>query len=150
MLDVRFATSLQVMLSLALAHESGVALLSSADLAEGVGTNPSAVRKLVGALLRAQLVESVMGKAGGVRLARPPAEITLGEIYVSAVGDKRVLARRADIAHRCVVTNNLEPFVEELSAEVEDAIVTRLRGRTLLESLAELHRRERARLRKRA
>ena len=44
MTDIRFPTALQMMLSLALAEESGVQRLSSAQLGSSAGANPSLVR----------------------------------------------------------------------------------------------------------
>src|SRR5258708_11046117 len=81
MIDVRFPTALQIMLSLALADRNGVSHLSSAELAKSLGANPSLVRKLLVPLVRSNLLRSQMGKTGGVRLARPVAEITLRDIY---------------------------------------------------------------------
>jgi hypothetical protein len=44
MIDVRFPTALQIMLSLALAQAESVELLSSAQLAEGVDSSPTSGR----------------------------------------------------------------------------------------------------------
>jgi Iron-dependent Transcriptional regulator len=75
MIDVRFPTALQIMLSLALAEQQSVSRLSSKQLAQSLGANPSFVRKLLVPLVQNKLLSSQMGKAGGVRLARPAAEI---------------------------------------------------------------------------
>ena len=68
MIDVRFPTALQIMLSLALAERNAVSHLSSAELAKSLGANPSFVRKLLVPLVQSNLLRSQMGKAGGVRL----------------------------------------------------------------------------------
>lgn len=65
MIDVRFPTALQMMLSLALAQAEGVERLSSAQLAEGVDSNPTFVRRLLVPLIQAGLVHSTMGRDGG-------------------------------------------------------------------------------------
>ena len=83
MTDVRFPTALQIMLSLALAHEEGVPMRTSSQLAVGVGSVASLVRKLLAQLAKDGLVTGVAGRSGGVRLARPASQITLAEIYRS-------------------------------------------------------------------
>ena len=102
---VRFPTALQIMLSLALADRTSQ--LSSAELAKSLGANPSFVRKLLVPLVQSKLLRSQMGKTGGVRLARPAAEITLRDIYGAVVADTKIWAPRTGIPHRCLVSSNV-------------------------------------------
>jgi len=137
-IDVRFPTTLQMMLSLALAHAEGVELLSSAQLAEGVDSNPTFVRRLLVPLIQAGLVRSAMGRGGGVSLSVDAAAITLGEIYKAALGDKRTWTGRSDLPHRCLVTCNVERFFGNLAGEVDESVVRLLDRRTLADALLEL------------
>jgi Rrf2 family transcriptional repressor of oqxAB len=123
------------MLSLALADRNSVCQLSSAELAKSLGANPSFVRKL----LRSQ-----MGKAGGVRLARPAAEITLRDIYGAVVADTKIWAPRTGVPHRCLVSSNVQGYFEELIDDAQEAILSMLGQRTLLQALTELEIRESA------
>ena len=143
-IDVRFPTALQVMLSLALADRSGVSQLSSAELAKSLGANPSFVRKLLGPLVQSKLLRSQMGKTGGVRLAQPAAEITLRDIYRAVVADTKIWAPRTGIPRRCLVSSNVQGYFEELIDDAQDAILSMLGRRTLLEVLTELEVRENA------
>jgi Rrf2 family transcriptional regulator, repressor of oqxAB len=138
MIDVRFPTALQMMLSLALAQAEGTERLSSAELAEGVDSNPTFVRRLLAPLVQAGLVRSTMGRDGGVSLSVDAAAITLGEIYKATLGDKRLWTGRSDIPHRCVVTRNVERFFGNLTDEVDESVVRLLGGRTLADVLSEL------------
>jgi len=138
MTDVRFPTALQMMLSLALAQAEGVDLLSSVELAEGVGSNPTFVRRLLVPLLQAGLVRSVMGRDGGVSLSADAAEITLGEIYKAVIGDKQLWTGRRDIPHRCLVSSNVERFFGNLATEVDDSVLRLLSVRTLADALLEI------------
>ena len=113
-IDVRFPTALQITLSLALAEEQSVSHLSSTQLAENLGANPSFVRKLLVPLVQNKLLSSQMGKAGGVRLARPAAEITLRDIYRAVVADTKIWAPRTGVPHRCLVSSNVQGYFEEL------------------------------------
>jgi Rrf2 family transcriptional repressor of oqxAB len=138
MIDVRFATALQMMLSLALAQAESVERLSSAQLAEGVDSNPTFVRRLLVPLIQAGLVRSTMGRDGGVNLSVDAAAITLGEIYKAVMGDKRLWTARSDIPHRCVVSRNVEQFFVDLADKVDESVVRLLGGRTLADALLEL------------
>jgi Rrf2 family transcriptional repressor of oqxAB len=138
MIDVRFPTALQMMLSLALAQSEGVERLSSAQLAQGVGSNPTFVRRLLSPLILAGLVRSTLGRDGGVALGRDPGAIPLGEIYKAVLGDKPFWSGRSDIPHQCLVTANVERFFENLTSDVDLSIVQRLNSQTLAEALTEL------------
>ena len=138
MIDVRFPTALQMMLSLALAQAEGVERLSSAQLAEGVNSNPTFVRRLLVPLMQAGLVRSTMGRDGGVSLSVDAAAITLGEIYKATVGDKKLWTGRSDIPHRCLVSCNVEQFFGNLADEVDESVLRLLGGRTLADALLEL------------
>jgi Rrf2 family transcriptional regulator, repressor of oqxAB len=138
MIDLRFPTALQVMLSLALAEEERVPQLASSALARSLGANPSFVRRLLLPLARHRLVVSTMGKAGGVRLARPARQITLSEIYAAATAGKTLWSPRQDIPHQCVVTSNIETFFVSLASEAELAVMTVLGKRTLAQALREM------------
>jgi Rrf2 family transcriptional repressor of oqxAB len=136
--DLRFASTLQAMLSLALARREGVELLTSSELAEGLATNPSLVRRLIAPLVHAGLILSTKGKLGGVALAKPSSEITLADVYRATLPDKKLLFARARVPHRCVVSTNFEPFLVGLSTEMEDAVLSGLGTRTLADALVEL------------
>ena len=144
MIDIRFPTALQIMLSLALAEQQTVSHLSSSQLAESLGANPSFVRKLLVPLVQNELLRSQMGKAGGVRLARPAGEITLRDIYRAVVADTKIWAPRTGIPHRCLVSSNVQGYFEELIDDAQESILTMLGQRTLLQALTELERRDSA------
>jgi Rrf2 family transcriptional repressor of oqxAB len=137
MIDVRFPTALQLMLNLALAHAEGVAQLSSTQLADALGTNPSLVRKLLSPLANAGLVRSSFGRDGGIRLGRPADAITLREIYITALGEKSLWAPRA-VPHQCLVSSNVERYFVNLAAVADDAVLRTLEHKTLADTLSEL------------
>ena len=138
MIDVSFPTALQMMLSLALAQAEGVERLSSAELAEGVDSNPTFVRRLLVPLMQAGFVRSTMGRDGGVSLSVDAAAITLGEIYKVTMGGKRLWSGRSDIPHRCLVSCNVERFFGNLAGEVDESVLRLLSKRTLADALLEL------------
>jgi Rrf2 family transcriptional repressor of oqxAB len=137
MIDIRFPTALHLMLSLAFAHAEGVAQLSSSQLANGLGANPSLVRKLLAPLANAGLVHSTYGRDGGIRLARSANSIRLREIYSAVIGEKSIWTPRA-VPHRCLVSSNVERYFVGLAAKADDAVLKTLEHKTLADSLAEL------------
>ena len=83
-----------------------------------------------------------MGKAGGVGLARPAAEINLRDIYCAVVADTKIWAPRTGIPKRCLVSSNVQGYFEELIDDAQDAIFSMLGQRTLIQALTELEIRE--------
>jgi Rrf2 family transcriptional repressor of oqxAB len=142
-LDIRFSSALKVLLFLAVAAERGSPVLSSAQLAEGLDANPSLVRKLLVPLVRERLVESVKGRAGGTKLARPAEAITLAEVYRCAVGDKPLWACRPESQHVCLETTHTSDYFARLTEQAEQAVLGALGDQTLADGLRELRRLER-------
>ena len=137
MIDLRFPTALQIVLSLAIASETDKRCTSS-DLATGLGANPSLVRKLLVPLSRDGIVASSLGKHGGVRLGRPADQITLGDVYSSITDGKRILVARPDVPRLCVVSTNMDQFFETVAGEAEGAVLNVLGRRTIADGLEEL------------
>ncbi|HMC90178.1 MAG TPA: Rrf2 family transcriptional regulator [Gemmataceae bacterium] len=57
--------------------------LTIPEIAASEGLSSPYVAKLLAVLRQSRLIESVRGRAGGYRLARPPAEITLGTVMMA-------------------------------------------------------------------
>ncbi|MCI0396534.1 MAG: Rrf2 family transcriptional regulator [Chloroflexi bacterium] len=55
--------------------------LPSTYIAGSVNTNPVVIRRILGALNEAGLVNTLLGSEGGAELARPAEEITLLQVY---------------------------------------------------------------------
>ena len=137
MLDLRFPTALQIVFSLAVARESG-ARCTSSELAAGLGANPVLVRKLLTPLARGGVVATAAGKNGGVRLARPPEQITLRDVYRSVIEDKRLFTARTNVPSVCVVSTNMDAFFRSLAARAEQAVLAQLEQQTIAGGLEEL------------
>ncbi len=85
----RFAGSTHVLAALALGRGIPV---SSEVIGRSVNTNPAFVRRLLGALSRAELTTSQLGQGGGALLTRPAEESTSFDVY-HAVGEPALLHR---------------------------------------------------------
>ena len=137
MLDLRFPTALQMVISLAVADEIG-ARCTSSELANGLGANPALVRTLVAPLARDGIVVATAGKNGGVRLGRRPEDITLRDVYRAVIDDKRLFTARPDVPSLCVVSTNIEAFFGSLADRAEHAVLSVLAEQTVAQSLAEI------------
>ncbi len=83
-----------------LAKDGGEGLVLIADIAKAEGVSKTFLAKQFQRLVRAGLLESSRGAAGGVALARPPGEITLRDV-VEAVEGPVELNRCLSVADRC-------------------------------------------------
>ncbi|KAA6103556.1 MULTISPECIES: RrF2 family transcriptional regulator [Pantoea] len=137
MLDYRFPTALQMVLSVAMAEQLGKRS-TSAILAYGLEANPSFIRKLMVPLTRDGIIVSTLGRTGSIHLGRPAAEITLRDIYTSVIEDKKLWASRPDVAPRCLVSANLCWYFKSIAEQAEEASLKVLETRTVADALNEL------------
>jgi Rrf2 family transcriptional repressor of oqxAB len=84
------------------------------------------------------LVTGVAGRSGGVLLARPASEITLGEIYRSVMQGGPPWSARKDIPHRCIVSTHMDDFFAKLTSDAETAMLVSLSSKTLASSLQKM------------
>ncbi|GIT90642.1 transcriptional regulator [Jannaschia pagri] len=103
---------------------------TSTQIAEHAGTNPVVVRRVLGKLRQAGLLVSEKGHAGGWRLARPPEEITLADIYL-ALEENLVSSEPEDDTPRCAVEDAVQRKVTSVLQDIEQSLVTQLRATSL-------------------
>ena len=137
MIDLRFSTALQMVLSVALADRDGFRC-TSRTLAEGLSTNPSFIRKLLIPLTRQGMIVATIGKGGGLHLGRAAKQITLRDVYLAVMEDKKILVAREDIPIRCRVSANINEFFAEVATDAEAAMLDALGGRNIADSLADV------------
>jgi DNA-binding IscR family transcriptional regulator len=135
--NARFMTAAHAMAMVAVAESGGDGPVTAPELAFSIGTNPVVVRRLAAQLRDAGLVEVARGAGGGVRLARPPDQITLADIAIATDTAAPGLARYApgSPSSRCRVAPHIAAEVASHAAEAEAALLDRLATVTL-ESLA--------------
>lgn len=118
MVDTRFSMSIQIMMSLAY---HGDELMNSDRLAKSIKTNATFVRKLVSRLVDAGLVQSFRGKSGGIRLAKPPGEISLKDIYLASTCEKTLIAcHKKPVNKACPVSGCIEDVIGEIVDGIEE------------------------------
>lgn len=114
--------------------------LSSPVLAESVGTNPVVIRRLVGQLQRAGLVEAHAGKLGGVQLSRRPAAITLLDVYRAVEGGSPFALPDKPENRGCPVSCAMKRLLASVLAETDRAISRSLEKVRLSDLVGEIGR----------
>lgn len=105
---------------------------TSADIAEHAGTNPVVVRRVLGRLRKAGLLNAEKGHAGGWRLARPPQEITLADVYL-ALDESLIATVAKEYTPHCSVEHALHRKVSSVMEDIERSLIERLAATTIAE-----------------
>ena len=105
--------------------------LNSESLAWSIGTNASMVRRILAALNRAGLVTCQAGVAGGAKLAKPPEQITLLDVYqaVKLKSNVGVHTPNPECPMGAVIGGPLQAILDE----TEEAVNRVLSGKTIAE-----------------
>ncbi|HVF09814.1 MAG TPA: Rrf2 family transcriptional regulator [Abditibacteriaceae bacterium] len=131
----RFAVAIHV---LTLMARSGDEPLKSEQVASSVNTNPVVIRRILCALARARLVTSQTGAAGGSKLARPPDQITLLQVYRAVEAGDVFSMHRQPPNRQCFVGMNIEMLLAGVLREVSTAVERVLASITIREVLERL------------
>lgn len=121
--NTRFAVAIHILTMLAYRHPEA---LTSGYMAGSVMTNPVVLRRLLGDLRRAGLVESRAGSGGGWRLRKPPEQITLLDCYLAVKEDRLFGLPLQKPNPECKVGKIITQAVCDLFQEAERAMEDRL------------------------
>lgn len=131
----RFAMATHIMASLALKGEETV---SSSYLADSLNTNPVVVRRILGDLQKAGLLETQAGRTGGAVLARKPESITLFDVY-AAVDEGELFAYNPnDPNKKCAISCEMNSVLEPIFKSANRALSESLKNIRLSEMVAKL------------
>lgn len=100
--------------------------VTSEYIAGSVNTNPVVIRRVLGGLRRARLVESQGGNGGGWRLAKDPAAITLADIYRAVDGEPLFPLHHRDPNPNCPVGKHIQRALIERFAAANAAMEAEL------------------------
>jgi Rrf2 family transcriptional repressor of oqxAB len=139
MIDTRFATALQIVMSVASDETRGLRCTSS-TLAERLNTNPSFIRKLLGPMISDGLLISTPGNGGGIKLTRAASKIRLNEIYKAVSTESPLWNARDGVPSICFISSNIGRFTNSLCEKAERAVVASLAEFTVTDAIAELER----------
>jgi Rrf2 family protein len=109
--------------------------LTSTALATCLMTNPVVVRRVLGELREAGIVEASKGPNGGWTLARLAADITLRQVY-EAMGERLLVRTESDPGDvTCAIVRSVDRVMTEFLNDAEALLAARL-ARTRLSDIA--------------
>ncbi|MBT0668905.1 SUF system Fe-S cluster assembly regulator [Novosphingobium profundi] len=112
-----------VIMSAAARHCGGVRV-NAGQLAEETGLPAPTVQKLVSKLTAAGLMRSSRGAGGGLKLARPPAAITIADIVEAVEGPIALTACIEEGKHDCTLEGQctVRPHWPQVNAALRGAL----------------------------
>jgi Rrf2 family protein len=112
----------------------------SAVLAESVNADPTFVRKSLSKLSRVGLIVTTRGKNGASRLARPPKQITLLDIYRASAAPPTFAIHRYPVEKRCPISRNIKGCMSSVLKKAQDSFENSLAGITLADVVGDIRR----------
>lgn len=125
----RFAVAIHI---LALLEQFNDEHTTSAFIAGSVNTNPVVIRRIVGMLAKARLVD-VRAGVGGASLIKPLADISLFDIYeaVSATGEGDLFLVHEQPNPLCPVGGNIQVVLADTLGKIQLAMELALKSVTM-------------------
>lgn len=126
-----------------LAHHKNDGAVTSDVLADGFGTNPVVIRRVLSQLKKAGLIASRRGAGGGSILAKPAEQITLRDAYLAVADDSgTVLGRhRGHCEDDVSITPIIAEYLNELLVDAEQALLNNLGSVNIFELTQEIGKR---------
>ncbi|GHH75232.1 Rrf2 family transcriptional regulator [Streptomyces sulfonofaciens] len=115
----------------------GGEVATSEQIANSVNTNPVVIRRLLGELRGAGLVESRRGAGAGWRLLRPAESISLAEVYRAVEGDPQFALHPATPNQKCPVGQGIRSALTPVYDAAEQALSAELARTSVADVLRE-------------
>ncbi|MCL1632322.1 Rrf2 family transcriptional regulator [Sporolactobacillus sp. CPB3-1] len=134
MINTRVAVAIHILALIASKpHED----LTSEYIASSVNTNPVVIRRLLGMLKKAGLIQTTAGKAGAW-LTRGPTAITLLDIFHAVEPNESLFAIHDNPNTHCPVGKGIQRVLDEAFGAAQTALEERLSAETLQDILHRL------------
>lgn len=132
----RFAVGIHILSLLGINQED---VNTSEYIAKSVNTNPVVIRKIIGMLKKAQLVNVRPGVAGA-ELAKDLSDITLLDVYkaVNVVQEKDLFGRHESPNPSCLVGRNIQMAIEPLFSSAQRALEMSLENVTIQDVVSDI------------
>ena len=119
--NTRFTVALHIVTWMALASQR-VEIVTSDQIAGSVNTNPVFIRRILGLLNKAHLVNVHHGTGAGWTLARPSEKISLLEVY-DAVEQEPLFELHHTLPNQaCPVGRGIQPALKRFYSDAEAAM----------------------------
>jgi Rrf2 family protein len=118
----RLTIAIHALAWMTLARERGLDLMTSDQVAASVNTNPVIIRRSLGDLHRAGLVDVRRGAGAGWSLAREPDKITLLDVYQAVEPEPLFAMHRTEPNLECPVGRGIRPALGHVYSEIDQAL----------------------------
>jgi Rrf2 family protein len=115
----------------------GGEVATSEQIANSVNTNPVVIRRLLGELRQAGLVESRRGARAGWRLVRPAESISLAEVRRAVDGDPPFALHPTAPNKKCPVGHGILSALTPVYDAIEEALSAQLARTSVADVLRE-------------
>jgi Rrf2 family protein len=130
--------AVHVLTWMTLDQRNGQEIATSERIASSVNTNPVVIRRCLGDLREAGLVQARRGAGAGWTLAREPQSIDLLEVY-RAVGDRALFGmHRTPPNESCPVGFGIRPALQHVYDGLEDRLQQELAGTSIADVLRDV------------
>jgi Rrf2 family protein len=130
----RFAMATHIMTSLALHFDE---IVNSAYLASSLNTNSVVVRRILGTLHRAGLLETLAGRSGGARLSKKPSSISLYDIFAAVDEENLFSYNPNDPNKKCPLSCQMKSVLEPIFDSANEALAQYLKRVRLSELVSQ-------------
>jgi len=118
----RLTVAVHALTWMALSQRRGQRLLTSDQVAASINVNPVIVRRSLGDLHRAGLVEVRRGAGAGWSLARRPDEISMLEVYQAVDAEPLFAMHRTEPNQACPVGRGIRPVLGQVYEDASAAL----------------------------
>ena len=131
---IKFSTAIHALLCAKFFENEKV---TSEFIASSINTNPVIIRRLLGTLKAAGLVNVAAG-VGGVSLAKEPKDINLLQIFNAVNNKEKLFKIHSDSLKACPLGGKIEGLLTTHFLKAQEALEDSLRSITLQDLLDEL------------
>ena len=111
---------------------------TSEQIAGSVGTNPVVIRRLLGELRRAGLVDARRGAGSGWMLERDLTEITVLDVYDALAEGPVFGLHHSEPDPGCVIGGGIQPVLGSLYARLDEVMRAELGRTTVADVVADI------------
>lgn len=131
----RLTIAVHALAWMALARQRGRDLMTSDEIAASVNTNAVILRRSLGDLRRAGLVDVRHGAGAGWWLAREPERITLLDVYAAVERDPLFALHHTEPNLECPVGKGIRPALAQIYDGVEQVVRDQLGATSIADVL---------------
>jgi Rrf2 family protein len=134
--NTHFTVALHILTWMASASQQ-LEIMTSDQIAVSVNTNPVFIRRILGLLHKAHLVNVQRGSSSGWTLARPPEKISLLEVYQATQRQALFELHHTSPYQGCPIGRGIQPALKRFYGDAEAAMKQQLAQSTVADVLAE-------------